>query len=87
MPPGSVPWCCNGSISIRVEDLNQWQPVPWGTRAHQQLYAKGRNRIENTNGIIKEDGGLRASANSSWRAEIGAPPNLGRCRSGTWPRS
>ena len=58
MPPGSVPWCCNGSISIRVEDLNQWQPVPWGTRAHQQLYAKGRNRIENTNGIIKEDGGL-----------------------------
>ena len=52
MPPGSVPWCCNGSISIRVEDLNQWQPVPWGTRAHQQLYAKGRNRIENTNGEV-----------------------------------
>ena len=58
MPPGSVPWCCNGSISIRVEDLNQWQPVPWGTRAHQQLYAKGRNRIENTNGIIKDGGGV-----------------------------
>ena len=57
-PPFAQQWCCNGSISIRVEDLNQWQPVPWGTRAHQELYAAGRNRIENTNGIIKEDGGL-----------------------------
>ena len=57
-PPFSQQWCCNGSISIRVEDLNQWQPVPWGTRAHQQLYAAGRNRIENTNNIVKEDGGL-----------------------------
>ena len=57
-PPFAQEWCCNGSISIRVEDLNQWQPVPWGTRAHQQLYAKGRNRIENTNGIIKAHGGL-----------------------------
>ena len=57
-PPFSQQWCCNGSISIRVEDLNQWQPVPCGTRAHQQLYAAGRNRIENTNGIVKEDGGL-----------------------------
>ena len=57
-PPFSQQWCCNGSISIRVEDLNRWQPVPWGTRAHQQLYAAGRNRIENTNGIVKEDGGL-----------------------------
>ena len=57
-PPFAQQWCCNGSVSIRVEDLNQWQPVPWGTRAHQQLYAAGRNRIENTNGIIKDDGGL-----------------------------
>ena len=29
-PPFSQQWCCNGSISIRVEDLNQWQPVPVG---------------------------------------------------------
>ena len=44
--------------SFRHPHLNQWQPVPWGTRAHQELYAAGRNRIENTNGIAKEDGGL-----------------------------
>ena len=61
-PPFAQQWCCNGSISIHVEDLNQWQPVPWGTRAHQQLYAAGRNRIENTNGIVKEDGGLSKKA-------------------------
>ena len=57
-PPFDQEWCCNGSISIRVEDLNQWQPVPWSTRAHQQLYAAGRNRIENTNGIAKDGGGV-----------------------------
>ena len=57
-PPFAQEWCCNGSISIRVEDLHQWQPVPWGTRAHQELYSKGRNRIENTNGIIKDGGGV-----------------------------
>ena len=57
-PPFTQTWCCNGSISIRVEDLNQWQPVPWGTRAHHELYGKSRNRIENTNGIIKDGGGV-----------------------------
>ena len=51
-------WCCNGSISIRVEDLNQWQPVPWGTRAHKKLYAEGRCRIENTNNIVKAGVGV-----------------------------
>lgn len=57
-PPFAQQWCCDGSISIRVEDLNQWQPVPWGTRAHKELYAAGRNRIENTNGIAKDGGGV-----------------------------
>ena len=57
-PPFDQQWCCSGSINIRVEDLNQWQPVPWGTRAHKQLYAAGRNRIENSYNIVKKDGGL-----------------------------
>lgn len=56
--PFSQEWCCNGSISIRVEELNRWQPVPWYTRAHRELYGACRNRIENTNNIVKDDGGL-----------------------------
>ncbi len=32
--------------------------MPWGTRAHKKLYAAGRNRIEHTNGIIKDSGGV-----------------------------
>ena len=57
-PPFDQEWCCNGSISIAVEDLDTWQPVPWATRAHKELYAAGRNRIENTNNIAKHDGGI-----------------------------
>ena len=56
--PYDQQWCCNGSISIRVEDLNQWQPVPWATRAHKKLYAEGRCRIENTNNIARDRGGV-----------------------------
>ncbi len=61
-PPFDQEWCCGGSISISAEDLNRWQPVPWGTGAHKQLYAAGRNRIENANKILKEDGGVSRKA-------------------------
>ncbi len=57
-PPFEQEWCCSGSISIAVEDLDKWQPVPWATRAHQALYAAGRGRIENTNNIAKQDVGI-----------------------------
>ncbi len=57
-PPFEQEWCCNGSISIAVEDLDRWQSVPWATRAHKKLYTAGRGRIENTNNIAKQDGGI-----------------------------
>lgn len=65
-PPGvlSIPtkqlrqWCCNGTVSVPVDDLDWWQPLPWGTGAHDSLYKWGRARIENLNGIIRNDGGL-----------------------------
>lgn len=57
-PPFAQEWCCNGSISIHAEYLHRWQPVPWGTRAHRELYGAGRNRIENSNSIFKDDGGM-----------------------------
>ena len=66
LPPG-VPslrskdltqWCCNGSISIRADERNQWQPLSWGTEPHRRFYQKARSRIENANGIVKKDGGM-----------------------------
>lgn len=51
-------WCCNGTVSIRAGKLDWWQPLPWGTGAHDRLYGWGRARIENTNGVVRNDGGL-----------------------------
>lgn len=70
LPPGvpSLPqneltqWCCNGSISIRAHERNQWQPLSWGTELHRDFYRWGRARIENTNGIVKHDGGMDSRA-------------------------
>ena len=57
-PPFAEKWCCNGSINIRPEDLDQYQPLSWATELHRRFYWKGRARIENTNGIVKHDGGM-----------------------------
>lgn len=51
-------WCCNGSVSIRADERNQWQPLSWGSEPHVALYRWGRSRIENTNGLLKHDGGM-----------------------------
>ena len=51
-------WCCNGTVSIHADKLDWWQPLPWGTGAHNRLYGWGRARIENSNGVVRNDGGL-----------------------------
>ena len=66
LPPGvlSLPsrqlkrWCCNGSISIRAKERNQHQSLSWGSESHSAFYQWGRSRIENTNNLVKRDGGM-----------------------------
>ena len=55
-------YCCDGFISVNVEDLDWYQPVPWGTRAHDPLYDWGRSRIENNNSILRNKGGISGKA-------------------------
>ncbi|MXY10815.1 MAG: hypothetical protein F4Z00_12785 [Acidimicrobiaceae bacterium] len=57
-PPFPVQWCCNGTINIRADELDQWQPESWATEMHRRIYGAGRSRIENANGIVKHEGGM-----------------------------
>ena len=61
-PPFSRKFCCAGSISICAAERHQWQPDTWGTKKQQRFYRWGRSRIENTNGLVKEDGGMDPKA-------------------------
>ena len=61
-PPFAQTWCCNGLLNIRPDELNQWQPEPWGTRSHDDFYRWGRSRIENTNNLAKKDGAMHPEA-------------------------
>ncbi len=49
-------------MNSRPDELNQWQPEPWGTRSHDDLYHWGRSRIENTNNLAKRDGAMHPEA-------------------------
>ena len=55
-------WCCNGSISISIDDLDWWQPLSWGTTAHHLVYKGGRSRIENCNSILRDKEGLNGKS-------------------------
>ena len=55
-------YCCDGYISVNAEDLDWYQPVPWGTRAHDPIYDWGRSRIENTNSIARNKDGISGKA-------------------------
>lgn len=57
-PPFTRQWCCNGTINIRADELDQWQPESWGTEMHRRIYGAGRSRIENINGLVKHEGGM-----------------------------
>ena len=51
-------WCCKGSISISIEDLDWWEPLSWGTTGHKAVYGWGRSRIENCNNILRDKDGI-----------------------------
>ena len=51
-------WCCKGSISISIEDLDWWEPLSWGTTGHKAVYGWGRSRIENCNSILRDKDGI-----------------------------
>ena len=61
-PPFAAGYCCCGSVTLSGDNLGHWQPVPWGTGAHTKLYNAGRNRIENTYNLAKEDGAISKKA-------------------------
>ena len=61
-PPYAAGYCCRGSVVLSGDDLGQWQPIPWGTRAQAKLYNAGRSRIENTYNLVKEDGAISKKA-------------------------
>lgn len=50
-------YCCPGRVTIPVEHLDRYQPIPHGTTAHKKSYNR-RNQIENLNGILRNKGGL-----------------------------
>ena len=49
--------CCKGLVTIPVDELDYWQPTPWGTRAWKESYTR-RLQVENVNGMVKANGGL-----------------------------
>ena len=50
-------YCCNGTITIPVEELDTYQRIPFGTAAWKKSYGR-RLQIENLNSLVKNDGAL-----------------------------
>ena len=51
-------YCCQGTVTIPVEQLDTYQKIPWGTPAWFARYAN-RNQIENVNGMLQSRGSLK----------------------------
>ena len=49
--------CCKGMPIIPLEWLDEWQLIPWGTRAWKTSYNR-RLQVENANSILKRNGAL-----------------------------
>lgn len=56
--PGPGKPCCNGTIAIPLEDLGQFQDIPWGTIAWRSIYRHFRAVMEGLHGALKNKGGL-----------------------------
>ena len=50
-------YCCEGLVTIPVEDLDTYQQLPFGTPAWKTR-SSHRLQIENVNGMLKNKGGL-----------------------------
>lgn len=49
--------CCEGSFKVPVNQLDTYQKIPYGTRAHKLSYGR-RNQVENSYGCLRSRGGL-----------------------------
>ena len=50
-------YCCQGTLTIPVEELDTYQHIPFGTPAWKKRYG-GRGQIENLNSLVKDKGSL-----------------------------
>ena len=50
-------YCCKGTLTIPVEELDTYQHIPFGTPAWKKRYG-GRGQIENLNSLVKDKGSL-----------------------------
>ena len=48
--------CCGGVVTIKVEDLDDYQLIPYGTPAWRTAYGR-RNLVETVNSMFKPDKG------------------------------
>ncbi len=51
-----TPRCCGGSVTIKIEDLYEYQLVPYGTPAWHIAYGR-RNLVETVNSMLKPEKG------------------------------
>ena len=63
-------YCCDGTITIPVKQLDTYQHIPYGTPAWHKRYTR-RMQIENLNNMFKNNGGLR----HGWCRALGAIAN------------
>ena len=54
--PTGTTRCCGGVVTIKVEDLDDYQLIPYGTPAWQTAYGR-RNLVETVNSMFKPDKG------------------------------
>ena len=52
-------YCCYGLASVRLDLLDAYQDIPYGTPASKQSYGR-RNRVETRNSVLKDKGALSA---------------------------
>lgn len=55
--PAGMTRCCDGTITIGVDQLDHYQRIPWGTAAWSKSYAR-RINVEGTNGRLRNELGL-----------------------------
>lgn len=60
--PGPGQPCCNGLVSIPIDELGQYQDIPWGTVTWRSLYRHFRAVMEGLHGAIRNNGGLDAES-------------------------
>ncbi|WP_419922603.1 transposase [Candidatus Poriferisodalis sp.] len=74
-PKGHNGTCCNGTAKTSVDLLDQYQRIPYGTKAWRTSYGR-RNQVENVNKELRDQGGLddkscrKAGLTAHWLAAL-----------------